>query len=783
MSARHERAIQLGRDGQFDESLEILEQLESSDPSTRKYFYDRLVVMLWASRTEQALDYLSQLNINITPDYVLDAFAKACRETRRYNTAIQFYSELLERDSGNINASLGLALTTAENGNVKSAFEILNYQSFLYPDDRNVLEAIAYVYKLNKDYVNATFIYHKYLELYPNEKRIRRLYILSLRNMGAAELALDQINQFPALLNNEQIIAIQMDQAANHVRWGILPETDYRKRFDNTDVALGKHTEIKLFNFEKTNKLESTNDRRLMFDHIVALIDRYRMVDGIEYYERLLDHNIDIPDYVLIAVGNAYLYQEMPEQAMSISHNILSNDPQHYGAKLLLFYAYIEVDDFPNAYKTIDSLAENQATWKISSDQKIFKSNAKKLEADRVTILARAYGDDLQTAQTALETMLAKSPMNTDVRHDLALVYRWRGWNAKAITQYQRVLRKLPQHISSRVGGTNSNLNRREYRLAEQKLEKIHEQYPENKDVQRLGKEWKSHNKRQLLSDIRLGTSNGTELGSRELSIDTYLYSRPIDYNYRAFLHFNFATADFVEGEGVEQRPGIGLEYRSQKYELTAEINNALKNSEGIGVKTNTNYFVGDHLTLKMDVDLNSLQAPLRGRRAGIDAHRLGFGLNYRWHESQQAGINYSYMDFDDGNSRHSIQAFVERRVINQPRYKLILRLDGYSSKNKTDNVIYYSPKRDVSVGLTADNLWRLYRRYDKVFSHRLRASIGLYEQQGFGTAGTWSLQYEQIWNVNRDMEIIYGISRSRRVFDGEPEFENAIYGKIDWRF
>ena len=773
---QQETAVNLAQRGEYESAVKILKSLVSKYPAEKRFLYDYIVVLSWSDQQELAFQNFQKLNIRSVPDYVLKAVAKAARDNKKFNIAINAYSELLSRNPDDFDSYIGYLLAKADIGETEYALQSLLKIKQQHRYHLQYLEALAYVYGVIDNYLKQAHYYQAYLEIKPDDQRIRRQYITSLKNLGATKLALDQIKQYPDTMNSNEIDDIQLDFASQYIRWGILPTRNYKNRFDDTDHA------IRIYNQFEQEAGEKVQLRKT-YDLIVALHDRYKMQQAIDLFKTINIDKNQIPNYVLTVVANAYLYLEKSEKALEFNRKILESDPDNYKVNLALFYTYIELDDFKNAYQTIDRLASLQPTWFVSSDNKIKKPNDNKLEVDRVSILARAYGDSLSFAQKEFEFMLHKAPFNNDIRHDLGLVYRWRGWSQKAYDTFIQVLHYDAEHLSSQLGKSASLFNMREYRIYEKEINNLYNKFPENKEAQRQYKLWQSHNKRHLISDITFGTSDGNELGSREFIIDTYLYSKPIHYNYRTYLHFNYASADFIEGNALEKRPGIGLEYRSKENIVTAEINKGLNHSEDIGVASKAIHHFNDYLSLTMAIDINSLQAPIRGRRAGIDANRYALGMNYRWHESQQAGAEIAYMDFDDGNNRLSLQGFAERRVINRPKYKMSLRLNTAASINDKDNVIYYSPSRDFSLAITSDNIWRLYRRYEREFNHRLKLSTGLYNQEDFGTSGTWSVQYEHIWKINRDLEILYGVGRSRSVFDGEAEFGNALYGRIDWRF
>jgi biofilm PGA synthesis protein PgaA len=106
-----------------------------------------------------------------------------------------------------------------------------------------------------------------------------------------------------------------------------------------------------------------------------------------------------------------------------------------------------------------------------------------------------------------------------------------------------------------------------------------------------------------------------------------------------------------------------------------------------------------------------------------------------------------------------------------------------YASANSRNDTIYFNPERDFSATLTLDNLQRLYRHYDRSLSHRLALTIGNYWQKGYNDDYMAGFTYEQIWEAAERFTLGYGFSRFRRVYDGDPEYQNYWFAHLGWRF
>ena len=123
------------------------------------------------------------------------------------------------------------------------------------------------------------------------------------------------------------------------------------------------------------------------------------------------------------------------------------------------------------------------------------------------------------------------------------------------------------------------------------------------------------------------------------------------------------------------------------------------------------------------------------------------------------------------------------QRLYAAPHYLL----DGYmelaTSDNTRDDAPYFNPAHDRVVAATLVNDWILYRRYERVFRHRLSGTLGNYAQSGFSDGRIWALTYEQQWNLDARSELNYGITRARHLYDGDVEYSTDLFANLEWRF
>ncbi len=451
---------------------------------------------------------------------------------------------------------------------------------------------------------------------------------------------------------------------------------------------------------------------------------------------------------------------------------------------LSLFYAYVESEKMDIAQPWVEGVASKQPPYIIGKGKKPFRRpNPKKTQAETISALSIAYADNLKDAEQKIKTLHELAPYNTDIRKELANIDYWRGWPRKAQKEYDIGLTQEPKHLGLRIGEARNQLALKHYEQAEESIGTLFELFPEDKGIAIQNELWGIHNMREFKTEISTSESSGSVNGSRGLDINSYLYSRPLNKNYRAYIHQRHSQAKFTEGDGLLNHAGIGLEYTAPNIFLMTEIHHNHYENNRIGVNLNGTYEFDDHWSSSLSLESLSGQTPLRALNQGVYAKSVSWGGQYRWHESRSTGLNLSYLDFSDDNTRKTINGFWQERWYSQYTYKFSTRVDLYSSRNSESNVIYFNPESDLAGSIAFENEWLSWRQYEDSFHQRLILSTGFYNQENYGTGDTWGVQYEHRWAADYRLELIYGVKRSSNLYDGDDELSWSYYLSIDWRF
>lgn len=777
----HREALAQARAGQHDTALATLASLVKRHPEQPLYLYDYVTVLGWAEKDAAALSHLSALDLKAAPNYVLEALGKSARNLKRFPLSIKIYRIAVRRLPDDIQSTLGLAMSLAENGDHTEANTLISRLSARHPENIMVLNTRAYVQLMRQDFFQALDTYERILALQPDNQEARRGRILITARLGAPHLAADMARGNPGLLSAKELDAIRRDRIAIAIRWGRLPGKDDSPSFEDSDQAIAA-LEARL---QKTASDDPVTRNRLRYDLMEALYDRQRYGDVIATYENLCLPAEQAPDRALLAAAGSYLQLRKPEKSLSLLQLVLKRNPRDFDTAVTLVYAYVDNEDFGRAQSLIDQLMKQEPPWEGGKQGLPRRANYRKLQADVTGALVLAFSGDMNESQSRMENLLSLAPGNAELRAELGYIHLWRGLPDRALKAFRLAQAIHPGLLNARQGEAYARQDLYDFRNSHELLQQMEKRYPRDPGVRRLQRTWAIHNMRELYLTTGYGESTGVQEGSEDFNIDAWLYSQPLKYRYRPFLYTHYATAKFPEGDAQYGRVGVGLEYRQRRYRVTSTLTRDDDDSSiNAGLALNGLWKLSDHWHVGAGYDSNSNDIPLRGRlNEQVEGWSGNLDVTYYFHESRRVSAGVQYLDFSDGNIRKNARATLFQRLFTRPHYKLDGTAGVYASSNTRGSTSYFNPRKDLNLDVTLVNEWLQFRHYENAFRHRLGLSLGSYYQKDFGTKGIGALFYEQQWNPNDTFEISYGITRANRVYDGNRENYTRLYLTLDWRF
>jgi len=606
---------------------------------------------------------------------------------------------------------------------------------------------------------------------------------------GAANLALDLANRQPGLFTPLEYARLEQAAIAQRLRWSKAEmwELSGPERFRTLDSALIDGQGL-LLRLPDTPEYASVR-HALVGDLVFGLSTRGRMDEAIGYYESLAASGAPVYPYVLVAAADAYAYNEELDKAIACYERALSEagpaDIDRPAARESLFYVYLDRARYEDAQAMLDVLDKESPMYvdraplpETPNDDYV---RAKKLRAQYML-----YTGDTLDGIMALDALRHDAPFSSSLSNAAAESRVGNARPRKARDEFEAALLERPDDIGAFIGLGRVSLALRDYPEAERITQTLSERFPENSAVRNLQRDYDVYQSPLLTVDAggdRSNASGDTAIANREWSIDSKLYTAPIDYNYRLFFHQFTGQADLDDGRKSRVRNGAGVDYRRGDIDGSLEIHQSTGPSGRTGVTGSVGYEPADGWRVEGQLTSDANDLPWKAYKEGV--HGWGGTVSVRRQPDELGYVDLAYgaQHYSDSNVRQQVGVTWFRHLAQTPRHGLSAWASAAYSKNTRTNVSYFSPSHDLTGQVTAMYEWRPWRNGQYGFRQRVYGTAGAYKQGGFDTSGLWEVRLEQAWDLPRRASILYGIGYGRRSYDGDPENRALIYLSLNLPF
>lgn len=696
------------------------------------------------------------------------------RDNGKFQEALQEIDSYSHHGEKPRDLLLTQAMLLAETGDVVAATALVTDVLSTAPDAIDANLAAAYIHRLAGRPTAALIASQRVLQQVPDHGEAYQHQVRALNDVGSISRALALVEARPALFPQDLHMYLRAQRAAQQVRWGEDEATNPSLHFQSTDRALELLNDIAQ-ELETTEQAgtegkplaadSSENWLRNQRDRVLALRQRERMAEAVELFETLTQLDENIPIYTLAAAADAYLYERQPRKAQDLYRRILEQDQFNYNARVALYWALIESEQFSEATAHIDALAAEAPMFRGTTPY------WQKLYLDSTAAMARAMANQPAEAQQQLNALLVDAPASALIRRELATVYRWRGWPNLALEEARIALAYEPEEVSGQLLYSTLLYDLEQYSEAAEWIERLHLDYPGNLHVQRQYRTSRDRQRWGISTQVGYGDSSGfREYGSYNWSMQTRLDAPWLNDHFRPYATHYYASARFPEDRGRYERSGIGIEWRKQRHHLYGEAHRSLTGDSESGMTLGYDVNVGDYWSFATRHERSSTEVPLRARSEGLDGDLSEIAARWQADESFNVRLGLSRLSIRDGNTRNAGMFSVERRLFASAYHVTTGALDVYASRASREGGSYFNPVRDASVtiGLTHD--WLTWRHYERSFTQNFGVYVGQYQQAGFGSAPIADLSYRHEWHLTRSMRLRYGVGLSTRVYDGNRE-------------
>jgi biofilm PGA synthesis protein PgaA len=777
----HAAAIALARSGQHEAALVELRRLRARDPDNLALRHDTIVVLSWAQRDDEALALAGATPLDRAPPYVLEAIARSARNARQFELAQTFYRTSLRRDPARLESRIGFALAQSDLGQYDSARSLLE-PLMARPGARpELFDAYGEVAAAEGDWPAALAAHQRALKLDPERTESLRGVARSARALGAPQFATALAARRPGLLPEEELAALAVDVTAFSVRFGRTEERigvgSARYAWLDRALARSESAAARIAQDAGAAARASPTERRLLADRVFALSLRNRPREAVALHAAMSDARLEMPAYAIRAAAGARLEIREPQAALALYERVLADSPDDFDAGLGRFYALVESERLAEAARHADALAARTPRWLSHG-----RPNPESVSARTAAVLARLYGDRLEEAERGARALRDEAPFNAQVREANASIAQARGRPRLADEEFRRALAVEPDSAALRAARVEPLLAVNAFGEAQSALRDAIERRPEDPRIRRAGESWERHNRRQLELWSGYGRSgSASPVGSDDWRLDARAYTRPLVEHWRLFAQASMSRARFEDGDVRWHREGLGAEYRMRDLRALAAL--TAGSGDRAGVQGQLDWTPGDRWGLGLQGSTVSANVPMQAWRAGIRASELGAQLRHTWHESRFVQATLTTLGFSDGNDRIAAELAWQERWLSTPSLRLESMLSYGASRNDATGRPYFNPSGDRTASLQLSADWLTWRRYERAFRQRLTGTLGHYAQQGFEGGPILGLLYEHVWEIDRALDLRYGIGRSLRPYDGVETGRTFGSVWLDWRF
>lgn len=718
------------------------------------------------------------------------ATANSQRDAQAWTEALRSYRLGRERYPQDLAFTWGEIQAMADGGETAEAVALAQQQLDRQPDDADALLVMGYAQLRHQGVYAALEYVDRAMQQAAGRPYVVREYLLALQRAHLAIAALEIAEQRPGLVTQQQMWELQADAAAERLRFASLATRREADRFVLADASLAEYAAL-LAQWEAAGNVPAPLVQRLRIDRLQALHARSYMAEVVAEYEALVAEGVELPPYALGDVASAYAYLHQPERAAALYRQLVASDylrtedrvrqDQDFG----LLYAYSDQGQIGAARDAAREMPMQYSPWRVVEGDRAPSPNPVYMDARHLAAMMDFYAGAAPEAQLALERQLSAAPTRNHLRVDLAGIYNARGWPRLAEIELKVAEGRDPRDLSVETGQGVVALELQEWRQARELSADALARFPEDQRAQRLARQWQVHEMAELQITANKGLGNDNPVaGGRDLGIETTLYSQPLAENWRLMAGLGQRRATFGDGRARHNFARVGLEWRSRDWNVLGEV---AQNHFGQGGRTgaglSVRYQIDDVWSVFGGAHRLSRDTPLQALRNDITSDRLDLGVQWRQSERRQWSVSATPSRFSDGNRRWGVLLRGQERLVTRPNWYVDAGVEAYATRNRRNDVPYYSPRSERSLLPTLS--WNHTLRQTPRTAWTQQASVGLggLRQQGYGSSAVGVISYGQRWRANEVFDIGATLSATSRSYDGTREREWRVVFDMTQRF
>jgi hypothetical protein len=379
------------------------------------------------------------------------------------------------------------------------------------------------------------------------------------------------------------------------------------------------------------------------------------------------------------------------------------------------------------------------------------------------------------------EHLVNQAGANLGARQGEAMAHLWQGWPGEALLRLDAIRARNEYYVPAQIGRVSALLNLERNREARDEAEKLAALYTDNKHAQNALRATDIRYMREVAANLSVSDS---DRGTREWLFRADAGDQVGD-NTRLYGRWTrSSTREQQYKAGELNRVGLGVyHYFNPTLRLTQELSTDVSGDRNLGSFTSVMLRPNDYWRFDLGYSSYAEDIPLRARAQNIEADQAQFGISYNGGQVWQWRAGLSRSEFSDTNERTALLTSLDWNYSPGPFFRHHLIPEIYGSKNTLAGAPYFNPLRDRSLAITHMTEWLVslsptYRHLDRLF-----VTIGSYDQEGFDVMTRWGVRYEQDYNWNDTISLLWNFGYYRNIYDGNPEMEPRFLLALRKRF
>jgi biofilm PGA synthesis protein PgaA len=804
--AQYDTIIANARAGAHGLAIETLRAWRAQHPDDRKAISDLVVVFGWAGQDANALTTAREVGVSGLETYAVRSVAKSGRNIGEYRWAIDGYRFLLKSNPADCDALLGLAYSytdARESANAEARLNQFDAECVADITEPRLIgqranESVAartyWAQRQNTDGkssdLSALSWWSAALKQVTQKKDNKPLAdanhlarsaqfregVLLASAAGAYHLVNEWFPHAAAAMSENERASVLAAMAAQKIRWAANAPNGERMGWRTLlNDALSELDAASLLASDPVLK------RTIVADTIIALAE-FGDVEKILLTVNEADQSkMLLPPYAEVAVADALMRVNQPRRAAQRLQNVVAQqraagENVNRDVAITLFYALIDQGKFSAARDWIEISAKAIGPFAFRGlpGVEMEDDDYVRFQLARALLISPAKGSrEFQRSYDELGRILNNGPFNVSVRLDQADWQSARGWPRAANESVALVLTDDPTNLRAlefRARLALDTGNMAQYRDAYDELNRL-DAHP--LVLRRVREAYD----REMGYALSMGATHGrssdaiADTGLADLEADVSLISAPLLQFLRMKARWRTNEATFGSRNQHADFFALGVRLYQPYWwtDIEATQRNRAENGSNAppGLRLKASWQMADAFTSSMVAALRSEDLPLRGQAEGTTARSLQLSLSWRALAQTYLGLSGARLLSTDNNARNETSAYVDHAESLSDQLIGTMRLDWDRSTNRLNNVAYFSPLRQESVGITTGLLHTLMRAGQHSWTHKLTLGLGRLAQEGFGVARTQSASYEQEWRFDAAKSIALSLGQSRRPYDG----------------